>query len=120
MDDLDTRNSALLPPEQLKGMGEAATLLADAIAARQRLLIVADYDCDGATACAVGLRALRLMGATVDYLVPDRFDATATACRRKWCNSPRRTKAGPHHHRRQRHRQRRRRRRGSSGSASPR
>ena len=73
MDDLDTRNSALLPPEQLKGMGEAATLLADAIAARQRLLIVADYDCDGATGCAVGLRALRLMGATVDYLVPDRF-----------------------------------------------
>jgi len=34
---------------------------------------VADYDCDGATACAVGLRALRMMGATVDYLVPDRF-----------------------------------------------
>jgi single-stranded-DNA-specific exonuclease len=37
------------------------------------MLIVADYDCDGATGCAVGLRALRMMGATVDYLVPDRF-----------------------------------------------
>jgi single-stranded-DNA-specific exonuclease len=73
MEELDTRSSALLPPEQLKGIAEAAVLLADAIAAKRRLLIVADYDCDGATGCAVGLRALRLMGATVDYLVPDRF-----------------------------------------------
>ena len=73
MEELDTRSSALLPPEQLKGIAEAAVLLADAIAARRRLLIVADYDCDGATGCAVGLRALRMMGATVDYLVPDRF-----------------------------------------------
>jgi single-stranded-DNA-specific exonuclease len=73
MDELDTRSSALLPPGQLKGITEAAMLLADAIAAKRRLLIVADYDCDGATGCAVGLRALRMMGATVDYLVPDRF-----------------------------------------------
>ncbi len=73
MDELDTRSAALLPPDQLKGALEAASLLADAIAAKKRLLIVADYDCDGATACAVGLRALRMMGATVDYLVPDRF-----------------------------------------------
>jgi single-stranded-DNA-specific exonuclease len=73
MDDLDTRSSALLAPERLKGSGEAATLLADAIAAGWKILIVADYDCDGATGCAVGLRALRMMGATVDYLVPDRF-----------------------------------------------
>jgi single-stranded-DNA-specific exonuclease len=73
MDELDTRSSALLPPEQLKGIAEAAVLLADAIAAKRRLLIVADYDCDGATGCAIGLRALRMMGATVDYLVPDRF-----------------------------------------------
>lgn len=73
MDELDTRASALLPPDRLKGIGTAASLLADAIAAGQRLLIVADYDCDGATGCAVGLRALRMMGATVDYLVPDRF-----------------------------------------------
>ncbi|HQZ55685.1 MAG TPA: single-stranded-DNA-specific exonuclease RecJ, partial [Ottowia sp.] len=51
----------------------AAVLLADAIAAGKRLCIVADYDCDGATACAVGLRGLRLLGARhVDYLVPDR------------------------------------------------
>jgi single-stranded-DNA-specific exonuclease len=73
MDELDTRSAALLPPDQLKGATAAASLLADAIAAKKRLLIVADYDCDGATACAVGLRALRMMGATVDYLVPDRF-----------------------------------------------
>ena len=73
MDELDTRSAALLPPDQLKGAIAAASLLADAIAAKKRLLIVADYDCDGATACAVGLRALRMMGATVDYLVPDRF-----------------------------------------------
>jgi single-stranded-DNA-specific exonuclease len=48
-------------------------LLADAVEAEARILIVADYDCDGATACAVGIRALRCFGATVDYLVPDRF-----------------------------------------------
>ncbi|PKO83241.1 MAG: single-stranded-DNA-specific exonuclease RecJ [Betaproteobacteria bacterium HGW-Betaproteobacteria-11] len=72
-DELDTALSRLLPPDQLKGAREAAVLLADCIAAHQRLLIVADYDCDGATACAVGLRALRQMGATVDYLVPDRL-----------------------------------------------
>ena len=72
-DELDTRSSALLAPDRLKGAREAATLLADSIAAGRRILIVADYDCDGATGCAVGLRALRMMGATVDYLVPDRF-----------------------------------------------
>src|SRR5258706_14818775 len=54
-------------------MGEAAALLADAIQAGKRLLIIADYDADGATACAVGMRALRLFGANVDYLVPHRF-----------------------------------------------
>jgi single-stranded-DNA-specific exonuclease len=72
-DELDTRSSALLAPDLLKGAREAATLLADTIAAGRRMLIVADYDCDGATGCAVGLRALRMMGGTVDYLVPDRF-----------------------------------------------
>lgn len=72
-EELDTRSAALLPPSALKGTAEAAVLLADTIAAGRKILIVADYDCDGATACAVGLRALRLMGAKVDYLVPDRF-----------------------------------------------
>ena len=65
--------SALLPPSLLKGVEEAARLLADAIQSGKRLLIVADYDADGATACAVGIRALRAFGAHAEYLVPDRF-----------------------------------------------
>ncbi|HET7670741.1 MAG TPA: single-stranded-DNA-specific exonuclease RecJ [Burkholderiales bacterium] len=65
--------AALLAPAMMKGIDGAAQLLADAIAAGKRLLIIADYDADGATACAVGMRALRLFGARVDYLVPDRF-----------------------------------------------
>jgi single-stranded-DNA-specific exonuclease len=64
----------LLPPASLAHCEEAATLLADAIAARKRLLIIADYDADGATACAVGMRALRSMGADVSFLVPNRFE----------------------------------------------
>ena len=63
----------LIPPGSLKGVDRAAALLADAIAQAKRLLIIADYDADGATACAVGMRALRAFGAKVDYLVPDRF-----------------------------------------------
>jgi single-stranded-DNA-specific exonuclease len=51
-----------------------ASLLADAIAAGKRLVIVADYDADGATACALGVRALRAFGADVDYIVPNRFE----------------------------------------------
>ena len=65
--------SALLPPSLLKGVEQAARLLADAIQSGKRLLIVADYDADGATACAVGMRALRAFGAHAEYLVPDRF-----------------------------------------------
>ena len=65
--------AALLPPLLLKGIEQAAALLTDCIQAGKRLLIIADYDADGATACAVGMRALRLFGANVDYLVPDRF-----------------------------------------------
>ncbi|MDR0736286.1 MAG: single-stranded-DNA-specific exonuclease RecJ [Zoogloeaceae bacterium] len=75
--ELDYDLKSLLPPAALTHADAAATLLADALEAGARLLIVADYDCDGATACAVGLRALRQMsmgrGAQVDYLVPDRF-----------------------------------------------
>ena len=72
LDEIKTELGALLPPEGLKGIAEAAELLADGIEAGARMLIVADYDCDGATACAVGLRALRAMGAEVQYFVPDR------------------------------------------------
>ena len=66
--------SGLAPFERLKNATLMAQLLADAIAAGKRLLIVADYDSDGATACAVAIRALRSFGATVDYLVPNRFE----------------------------------------------
>jgi single-stranded-DNA-specific exonuclease len=72
--ELDLPIRELIVPGQLTQVQAAAQLLADAIAAGQRLLIVADYDCDGATACAVGLRGLRRMGAQVDYLVPNRFE----------------------------------------------
>ena len=72
-DELDDGLAKLLPPQTLKGTEAAANLLADAIAAQKRLCIVADYDCDGATACAVGLRGLRMLGAQhVSYIVPDR------------------------------------------------
>ena len=65
--------SALLPPSGLKGMAAATALLAAARAAQTPICIVADYDCDGATACAVLLRGLRLLGfSAVDFLVPDR------------------------------------------------
>ena len=68
----------LIAPGALSHIDAAASLLADAIDAEARLLIVADYDCDGATACAVGLRGLRMLAAgsqaSVDYLVPNRFE----------------------------------------------
>lgn len=72
-EELDDGLTRLLPPAGLKGAHEAAVLLADAITADQKMCIVADYDCDGATACAVGVRGLRLLGARhVSYIVPDR------------------------------------------------
>lgn len=76
-DELDDALARLLPPDTMTGAREAARQLADAMAAKQRICIVADYDCDGATACAVGVRGLKLLGAplgfdSVSYLVPDR------------------------------------------------
>jgi single-stranded-DNA-specific exonuclease len=74
-DELDDSPAKLLVPTELLGATQAATLLADAIAQGQRICIVADYDCDGATACAVGMRGLRMLGAKPDqvsYVVPDR------------------------------------------------
>ncbi len=78
--DADLRLSleGLTAPAELSHVSEAAILLADAIEADAKLLIVADYDCDGATACAVGLRGLRMLAAgtraSIDYLVPNRFE----------------------------------------------
>ncbi|WP_374436046.1 single-stranded-DNA-specific exonuclease RecJ [Inhella sp.] len=73
--ELDPDLRHLHPPAQLKGSEQAAALLADALAAGRRLCVVADYDCDGATACATLLRGLALLGARpeqLDYVVPDR------------------------------------------------
>lgn len=64
---------ALLPPVSLEGTEEAARLLADARAAGKRVTIVADYDCDGATACAIAMRGFAMMGIEARYIVPDRF-----------------------------------------------
>ena len=71
---LATEFGGLVPLARMHNLERMATILADAIAARERLLIVADYDSDGATACAIGMRALREFGAQVDYLVPNRFE----------------------------------------------
>jgi single-stranded-DNA-specific exonuclease len=74
-DELDDSLARLLLPSTMKGTSEAAQLLADALAAKRRICVVADYDCDGATACAVALRGLAMLGAapgSVDYVVPDR------------------------------------------------
>lgn len=72
-DQLDDGLARLLPPGDLLGTAAAAVLLADARRDGQRICVVADYDCDGATACAVALRGLKLLGFEhVSYLVPDR------------------------------------------------
>ncbi|MES2582630.1 MAG: single-stranded-DNA-specific exonuclease RecJ [Pseudomonadota bacterium] len=73
-EELDDALAKLLPPSTMLGLPQAATLLADAIAQNKRLCIVADYDCDGATACAVAMRGLKMLGAQhVAYIVPDRI-----------------------------------------------
>lgn len=71
---LDTSLANLLPFDSLKGAQEMARLLADAIAARKKILVIADYDADGATACAVAVRGLRGFGAQIDFIVPNRFE----------------------------------------------
>ena len=95
----------------MKGIDDAATRLADAIAAREKIVIVADYDADGATACAVAMRGLGALGADVDFLVPNRFEygygLTPEIVRAAGAHAT----AAPRH-RRQRHREPRRRRGG--------
>ncbi|HUL41492.1 MAG TPA: single-stranded-DNA-specific exonuclease RecJ [Burkholderiales bacterium] len=71
---LKSELASLMPADKLKNVSQMAQILADGIAAKKRLLIIADYDADGATACAVGVRALREFGACVDFLVPNRFE----------------------------------------------
>ncbi|MBB5466657.1 single-stranded-DNA-specific exonuclease [Paraburkholderia sp. CI2] len=73
-EDVETDLARLVPPAELKGCDAAAALLADALQQQRRMLVVADYDCDGATACAVAVRGLRMFGARIDYLVPNRME----------------------------------------------
>ena len=74
MTELSSELTALITPSGMLHVDAAAFYLADAIAAEKKLVVVADYDCDGATACAVALKGLRLLGARVDYIVPNRFE----------------------------------------------
>ncbi|SMP70715.1 single-stranded-DNA-specific exonuclease RecJ [Noviherbaspirillum suwonense] len=72
--ELSSEFSSLIAPSGLLHVDAAAVFLADAIDAQKKMTIVADYDCDGATACAVALRGLKAMGAKIDYIVPNRFE----------------------------------------------
>ena len=72
--ELDVALSNLIPPEQLTNAGAMAQLLADAIADNKKILVVGDYDADGATATAVAVKGLKTFGAQVDFLVPNRFE----------------------------------------------
>ena len=72
--ELETSLSGIIPPEQLTNASEMAKLLADAITHNKKLLVIGDYDADGATATAVAVKGLKSMGAQVDFLVPNRFE----------------------------------------------
>ena len=74
-EEVDDGLARLLPPATMHQTEAAARLLADAVGQRRRIVVVADYDCDGATACAVALRGLALLGAppgSLHFVVPDR------------------------------------------------
>lgn len=71
---LDTTFAELLPFDALTNAHKMAASLADAIAAKKKLMVIADYDADGATACAVAVRGLRAFGAHIDFIVPNRFE----------------------------------------------
>jgi single-stranded-DNA-specific exonuclease len=73
--DIDTRLSSLLSPDTLKGMPDAVALIASHLEQQNRILVVGDFDADGATSSALAILVLRAMGARqVDYLVPNRFE----------------------------------------------
>ena len=72
--ELEASLSGIIPPEQLTNSGEMAKLLADAIAQNKKMLVIGDYDADGATATAVAVKGLKSMGAHIDFLVPNRFE----------------------------------------------
>ncbi len=71
---VDTSLVNLLPPDTLMNSHKMATLLLEAIRADKSILVIGDYDADGATATAVAVKGLRAFGARVDFLVPNRFE----------------------------------------------
>ncbi len=73
-EDASFKLSLLPSPASMKGIDAAVDRLIAAIEKQEQMLIVADYDADGATACAIGLRGLRRMGAKIGYIVPNRFE----------------------------------------------
>ena len=73
-DQLETELTGLLHYQSLKNISAMAARLADAITAQQRIIVVADYDADGATACTVAVRGLGLLGLAVEFIVPNRFE----------------------------------------------
>ena len=70
--DLEQEWQGMIPPAMLEGTREAAERLAAAREKGEHVTIVADYDCDGATACTVGLRGFQMLGISASYFVPDR------------------------------------------------
>ena len=73
IDELDMSISKLLPPWDLLNINKASELLGNAVVTKKLILIVADFDADGATGCAVAVLGLRKFNANVDFIVPDRF-----------------------------------------------
>lgn len=72
-DDIDLNLSALLPPLLLENAEQAAKMLAEVVEKKEEVIIIGDYDCDGATSTALAVRALGMLGLKARYLVPDRF-----------------------------------------------
>lgn len=73
-EELDTSFNSLHSFTELKNATEMAKHLADAIEQNKKLLVIADYDADGATACTIAVRGLRMFGAKIDFIVPNRFE----------------------------------------------
>ncbi len=71
--DLALGNYRLEPYKTLRDIHKVALTIARGIVAKQKFVVVADYDCDGATACAVAVSGLRAFGANIDFVVPNRF-----------------------------------------------
>ena len=84
-EELDCSLKNLLPFTALKGIERAVELLSHTLCHDKRILIVADFDADGATSCTVAMRALALMGAAeVSYISPNRFENRFAGMQNGW------------------------------------